>query len=196
MVTRLHVKRRCRGVPRVHVKRICAVCCPWRRVHAHLPIGSTVSTSCPAVVCLRCGNVRFKRVRLEHIQARVRKHEGLPLTLVDLEIGVQETAHIQVGHQLPFSRTNHNEMSSCGHRRACRDLKFVQVVEVVRQKVSSQIHIRPSGVVEFHKIFIVSTYAQSVVAAREFIDDHLRPEGSRRHKSQQQGPKTPHGRMQ
>ena len=102
MVTRLHVKRGRRGIPGVHVEGVCAVGPARRGRHTHFPAGAAVHISGPTVVCLGGAEFRAVGVGLQDVLRRIRKHQRLSLALVDLEVGVEETAHVQIGRQLSF----------------------------------------------------------------------------------------------
>ena len=102
MVTRLHVERGGRSVARVHVEWICAVGSARRRRHTNLPAGAAVHISGPAVVRLRGAEFRTVGEGFQDVLRRICEHQRFSLTLVDLEVGVEETAHVQVGRQLPF----------------------------------------------------------------------------------------------
>ena len=56
-------------------------------------------------------------------------------------------------------------MSTRRHDGARRDFKFVQIARAVRQKVSPQIDVSSSRIVELHEVLVVSTHAKGVVAA-------------------------------
>ena len=188
MVTRFHVKRGRRGIPGVHVEGICAVGPARRRRHAHFPTGPAVHISGPTVVRLGGAEFRTVRVRLQDVFRWIGEHQRLSLALVDLEVGVEESADVQIGRQLPLRRANDDQVPARGNHGACRDFEFVHVGGVVREEIPSQVDIRPRGVVEFDKIFVVAPHPKGVVAARKFVDDHLGrgPQGhSPRHQERQ-----------
>ena len=79
-----------------------------------------------------CGvDVGTVGVTLQNVAGRIRENKRLSLTLVDFEIGVQESPNVEVGQKFPFRRTHHHQVPPCRNLSACRDLKFVRVGRVV-----------------------------------------------------------------
>ena len=196
VVASLHAECWRGDVPCIHVEGIRAVRSTWRGHHANLPARCTVGRSAPAVVGLRGAHVGAKDVALEHRFRRVAEHQGLVLALVDLEVGIQEATHVEVGQQFTLAGAHDQQVSTGGHHRASRNFKFVQVGGVVCQEVPSQVHVGTRGVVELHKIFVVTTNAQGVVAAGKLVDDHLGlrlgPSDRRQQRNRPNSPKVLH----
>ncbi len=170
-MARFKVEHRGVDVPVRHAASVGGV---GRRRGANLPRGGTVRAARPTVVRLRRSHVRQKRVRFENRPRRVCKKERFALALVDLEVGVEKPSHVQVGRELPFPGTNHEQMPARRDHGSRWDLKLFGVVGVVAQKVPSKIHRSGTRVVKLHEVFVVAPHVQRVVAARKLVDDDLR----------------------
>ena len=174
MVSRLDTEGWRRGISRVHVKRIRAVCRLRRRLDTNLPTWCTVRTSAPTVVGLGGRNIHTECVGLKDRFRWIGKHQRLALALVDFEVGVQKSPIVHVGQDFSLPRADDQKMSPCWNHGPGRDFKLVHVPRVVRKKIPSQIHVRRRRVEKLDKILVVPSYAQGVIAARKFVHHHLR----------------------
>ena len=171
-----------------HGRRSACVCGVRRRVGADFPSSRSVGFPGPAVVLLVRGDVRAVGVALDHGAGGVRQHDRFLLALMNPEVGVEETARIQVA-RLGLAAAHDDQVAIRRDDSPGRNRKLGGVVQVVGQVPSSQVHSRPGLIEELDEILVVARNVERVVRTGEFVDDHLRRQGDhgQPHQGQEEG---------